>query len=264
MACINDLLKFIDRAILTKEEEIRLGKIIQSKTTLPEEKHKAITELVTRNIYLVLKFAHNYKKRKEFEFEDIVSYGIIGLFTAAEKYNPEDYTNRFASYARHWIKESIMKAIREYSGLPKIPVYLVKNLWNVTRILSKQVHECDDETLAKLAGISEVDANYLRTLLFKSIQFENVHSEIDPDTPEEVYIKKERMSLIIKQLKKILTKDEFYVIAHTFGFEVFGFCKMSFNEIEETYHIKNPQRLKGTAIKKLKTNNILKLLYEES
>jgi len=262
MADINALLKLIDHEILTKEEEIRLGNIIQSVSTSPSEKQLAINKLVIKNIYLVLKFAHSYK-RKEFEFEDIVNYGIVGLFTAAEKFDPKSYTNRFASYARHWIKESIMKAIREYSGLPKIPVYLVKNLWNVTRILAQQVTDCDDITLAKLAGISEDNAKYLRTLLFKSIQFENVHSGIEEITPEEIYIKKERTNLILQQLKEILTKNEFCVIVHTFGFEVYGYNKMSFDEITTCYNIKSPQHLKSTAIKKLKNSKVLKLLYEE-
>lgn len=262
MADINDLLKLIDRKTLTKEEEIHLGTVIQSSSSTSSEKHSAINTLVLKNIYLVLKFAHSYK-RKEFDFEDIVYYGIVGLFTAAQKFDPSYYTNRFASYARHWIKESIMKAIREYSGLPKIPVYLVKNLWNVTRILAHQTTECDDITLAKLAGISEEDAKYLRTLLFKSIQFESAHSEVDSNTPEDFYIKKERINLVIDQLKKVLTENEFCVIVHTFGFEDFGYCKMSFDEIIESYNIKNPQHLKSIAIKKLKNSNILKLLYEE-
>jgi len=262
MADINELLKLIDRKTLSKEEEIKLGELIQSSSSTKAEKHTAINALVIKNIYLVLKYAHTYK-RKEFDFEDIVSYGILGLFTAAEKFDPSCYTNRFASYARHWIKESIMKAIREYSGLPKIPVYLVKNLWNVTRILSHQSVDCDDYTLSKLAGISEEEAKYLRTLLFKSIQFETIHSELDTNTPEDLYTKQERIELMLTQLKTILSDDEFCVIVHTFGFDDLGFCKMSFAEISESFNIKNPQHLKSVAIKKLKKSNILKLLYEE-
>ena len=263
MADINELLKLIDRKILSKEEEIKLGEIIQSNSSTKSEKHVAINTLIIKNIYLVLKYAHTYK-RNEFEFEDIVSYGIIGLFTAAAKYDPTSYSNRFASYARHWIKESIMKAIREYSGLPKIPVYLVKNLWNVTRILSRRSDDCDDYTLSKLAGISEADAKYLRTLLFKSVQFENIHSELDINTPEELYTKQERTELLLDQLKTILNADEFCVIVHTFGFEDLGFCKMSFVEISESFNIKNPQHLKSSAINKLKKSNVLKILYEEA
>jgi hypothetical protein len=155
-----------------------------------------------------------------------------------------------------------MKSIREYSGLPKSPVYLVKNLWNVARMVSK-LPDCDDNALAKLTGVSESEAKYLRTLLFKVIEFENIYAEVDSNTPEDVYSKKERINLIISQLKELLTPDEFCVVVHTFGLEDFGFHKMSFVEIEEIHHIKSPQHLKVSAIKKLKNSGVLKLLYEE-
>ena len=105
---------------LTAKEEFKLGTTIQNSKTSAKARQKAIDTLVIKNVYLVLKMAPKYS-RKEFEFDDIVGYGIVGLFTAAKKYDPERQL-RFATYARHWIKESIMKAVREYSGSPKIPV----------------------------------------------------------------------------------------------------------------------------------------------
>jgi RNA polymerase sigma factor (sigma-70 family) len=259
MADINELLKHISKKTLSKEEEIRLGRIIQSPLSTSVEKQEAIDKFIIQNIYLVLKFVHTYK-RKEFEFEDFVGYGIVGLHTAATKFDPSIYPNRFASYARHWIKESIMKAIKECSGLPKIPVYLVKNLWSVTRVLANNP-DCTDATLAKRANVSESDAKYLRTLIFKCVQFEDTHVETDTTTPEDIYTKEERKNLIAEQMKAVLTTDEFIVIVHTYAFD--GFCKRSFAEIEEVFNISNAQKLKISAIKKLKSSDILKKLSEE-
>lgn len=247
-----------DTKTLTKEEETELGIIIQSPGSSADEKQEAINRLVMKNIFLVLKIVHKYK-RKEFEFEDLVSYGIIGLFKAAEKY---DFSRkvRFASYARHWIKESVMKAIRKYSGLPKIPVFLVKNLWRVSRILAHN-ENLDNITLAQRANVSVEDASYLRSLLFKFVQFDSSYSEADPVTPEDEFIRREREQLIIEQLKKLLTYPQFLVMVHSC--ELCGHSKMTFVEIEKAFKIKNPRRVKTEAMLILKNSEILQILYEE-
>ena len=264
MGNLNDFLVAINpkgskvAEVLTREEEIELGTIIQSPNTSTELRNNAIDKLVLRNIYLALKIAHAYK-RKEFELEDLVSYGILGLFRAAEKYNPTR-KNRFASYARYWIKDAIMKAIREYSGMPKIPVYLVKNLWKVSRIVS-QNENIDNETLAHLADISIANAIYFRSLLFKFIQFDSMYMHADPNTPEDTYIEIERIELITKQLQKLLTIEQFKVLVHSCA--LCEYPKMTFAEIERTFKIRNPQRIKKEAIKILKQDKLLKSLYTE-
>jgi len=257
MANLNNLLRSIqDEELLTKYQEKELGEIIQSSSSSEKEKNEAINIFVIKNIYLVLKFSHKYR-RKEFEFEDIVGYGILGLFRAAQKYDPSK-NNRFASYARYWIKDAIVKALREYSGLPKIPVYLVRDLWAVSRTLSKH-DNCDNYTLAKLTNISIENAKYLRSLLFKTVQFDNAYSKEDPNTPEDLFEQKERRELIKVRLREILSEDEFRVLAHTHG--LFDFRKMTFTELSK--QIENPRKLKASAIKKLKKDETLLLLYKE-
>lgn len=264
MASLDDILKVAytgeggDKKTLSREEEVALGEIIQSLDHNDSTKRAAIEQLVMKNIFLVLKIVHKYK-RKEFEFEDLVSYGILGLFKAASKYDPTRQ-NRFASYARHWIKESVMKAVREYSGHPKIPVYLVKDLWSVSRVLS-QNDSIDNGTLAKRANVSEDDARYLRSLLFKFVQFDNAYSEADPVTPEGEFIRQERERLITEQLKKCLTPEQFIVIAYTC--EVCGYPKLPFPKIAEIFDISNPRKVHAAALQALKENKVLQVLYKE-
>ncbi len=261
MTNLDNLLKTVQRdkkKILSKEEEVKLGKIIQSSTSTKISKQNAIEDLVLCNIRLVFKICHRYK-RKEFEFADLVNYGILGLYKAAQKFDPLR-ANRFTSYARHWIKESIMKAIREYSGIPKIPVYLVKNLWCVTRILAID-DTISNIDLAKRADITEKDAAYLRSLIFKVVQFDAAYVEGSPETPEVIYALKERNKLIHDTLHKILTKDEFVVLAHTY--ELCGYSKMTFERIENGLYIKNPSSIKAKAVKKLRNISIMQELYKE-
>ena len=261
MANLDKLLKTVQKdkkKTLSREDEVKLGTIIQSPTSTKISKQKAIERLVLKNIFLVLKICHGYKRR-EFDFEDLVGYGILGLYTAARKFDPTR-ENRFASYARHWIKEAVMKAIREYSGTPKIPVYLVKDLWCVSRIVFKD-DAISDVDLAERAGISEKDAIYLRSLMFKFVQFDASYVEGSPVTPEDEYALKERDKLIHETLHKILTENEFMVLAHIH--ELCGYTKMTFARIENELGIKNPRRLKAEALKKLGNDVIMQELHKE-
>jgi len=244
--------------VLTKKEEFTLGTLIQNPDTPEDIKKKSINTLVLRNIYLVLKLVHKYK-RTSFDFEDLVGYGILGLFSAANKYDPQR-SNRFASYARHWIKESVMKAIREYSGIPKIPVYLVKDLWAVTRII-KNNEDISDEALATQSGLPLASVQYLKSLLFKTVQFDPEYIEISHSTPEQEYISKERDFIFKDTLEKVLTPEESIVLNHFCALN--GCKKMTFARIEQHFNIKNARKLKVTAFAKLSKDPNLKLLHED-
>jgi RNA polymerase sigma factor (sigma-70 family) len=81
----------------------------------------AIRENIIKNhLKLVLKIANRYIGMG-LEFDDIVSYGNIGLMEAVDKYNPDNEENSsFASYASLWIKHEIRRALDNsrvvYSG----------------------------------------------------------------------------------------------------------------------------------------------------
>lgn len=260
---VNHLLKTISPKTrlktLSAKDELRLGTIIQDPKTPVARRQDAINTLVIKNVYLVLKMAPKYN-RKEFEFDDIVGYGIVGLFTAARKYDPTTKF-RFATYARHWIKESIMKAVREYSGSPKIPVFLVKDLWQVSRALAKNDIVSDDE-LAKVTKLSVEEAIHFRSLIFKVVQFDPEYVQVeDPVTPEEVYCANERSKILMSQLHSLLTPQEFEVIAHAFGLD--GCTRMSLSQIQTDLGIQNARKLKASAFDKLRQCDVLKTLLGE-
>lgn len=242
---------------LTKEQEVELGTLIQNKDISEKIRLEAVNTLVIKNVYLVLKLVHKYK-RSSFDLEDLVGYGILGLFSAARKYDPKR-ANRFASYARHWIKESIMKAVREYGDVPKIPVYLVKNLWKVTRVVSKN-ETISNVDLAKKTSLDEVTVQYLRSLVFKSVQFNPEYTEVDRTTPEQIYAKKEYCE-ILQEALDTLTKLEQTVLMYVF--ELNNYPKMTLVAIEAEFGIKNARILKASALAKLRKNKKLHLLCKE-
>ena len=120
-----------DLPLLTREEEIELGKLIKYGTEA--EKAQAIDTLVVRNIRLVIYNAKKYKFPKV-ELDDLIQEGTIGLFKAAKKF---DYSKnfKFATYATWWIKQAITRKGHEMSRTIRIPAHIITKRNKVNRAL---------------------------------------------------------------------------------------------------------------------------------
>lgn len=103
----------------TKDEQF-LGKIIKEgdKSSADIAKKK----LVQANLRLVISIAKKYTGRGLL-FMDLLQEGALGLIKAAEKF---DYSKsfKFSTYATWWIKQSIIRAISNYSKAIRIPVHM--------------------------------------------------------------------------------------------------------------------------------------------
>lgn len=63
------------------------------------------------------------KRYKTFmEIEDLTQQGFLGLYEAAQKYDPATGM-KFLTYAEHWIKQSMVRYIENNGNTVRIPVY---------------------------------------------------------------------------------------------------------------------------------------------
>jgi RNA polymerase sigma-32 factor len=99
--------------LLTREEELVLAKRYQATGDLD-----AARQLVTANLRLVVKLAHEYK-RSQHELLDLVQEGNLGLLQALEKFDPTRGI-RFPSYAAWWIRAYVLKHVVNEFSLVKI------------------------------------------------------------------------------------------------------------------------------------------------
>lgn len=100
--------------LLTREEEIELGKKIQE-----ENDSDAAFVLATSNLRLVVKIALEFQKVWMQNLLDLIQEGNIGLMQAVQKFDPYKGV-KFSYYASFWIKAYILKFIMDNWRLVKI------------------------------------------------------------------------------------------------------------------------------------------------
>ncbi len=100
--------------LLTREEEVELGKRVQER-----EDSDAAYMLATSNLRLVVKIALEFQRVWMQNLLDLIQEGNIGLMQAVQKFDP--YKNvKFSYYASFWIKAYILKFIMDNWRLVKI------------------------------------------------------------------------------------------------------------------------------------------------
>jgi len=114
--------------LLTHVEEIRLARAVRRGD--PEARQR----LIECNLRLVISIARRYRCRG-LTFEDLVQEGVIGLMAAVSRYDPERGF-RFSTYATHWIRQAIGRAIDTHSRLVRLPAHVSATLPRLERVRS--------------------------------------------------------------------------------------------------------------------------------
>ncbi len=167
-----------------------------------ESGQKAREELILSNIRLVFACANRFTTTLSMSKDDLVQEGIIGLFRATERYNPEQ-GYRFSTYATWWINQSIQRALVDRGHCIRVPVHVsdkIKRLAITARKLALRygrtptANELADELGYEIGAInfllqikqearylkSAHDANYESTVLSltqKYIEAPDAHLE---------------------------------------------------------------------------------------
>ena len=140
----------------------------------------AINELVSCNLLLVVPIAKRYYGCG-LPLLDLIQEGNLGLITAAKKY---DGTKgwRFSTYATHWIRQSISRALGDQSRTIRIPANMVELLGKVRKATNeltiKFKRQPTDEEIAK--HLNE-DLDKIQTILDVSQAVSSLDLSVDED-----------------------------------------------------------------------------------
>ena len=153
--------------LLSSKEEKLLGK--QIKEGKPSQAEIAKRKLIQANLRLVVSIAKKYIGQGVL-FMDLVQEGSLGLIKAAEKF---DYSKnfKFSTYATWWIKQTIMRAISNYSRTIRIPVHMADKIRKYKKIFTMLSFELGREPtdleVAQKMGVSVKKLSSIRKSIIK-------------------------------------------------------------------------------------------------
>ena len=251
--------------LLTLEEEKKLTCDLLNK----DEKAKKI--LIERNLRLVVGLAKRYIG-KGLSFLDLIQEGNIGLMTAVDKY---DMTKgyRFATYAVHWIRQSITRAICDKGRNIRIPVHLQEKMGRFTKIKReleiKLGRNATIEEIAKQMNIPFDEAKKLYkyhedTISINSFIKEGEDEELEDFIPSKESTEDSVINIILpEEIKKMfdmcnLKQREKDILALRFG--LYNSKTHTLEEIGKMYGLTRERirQIESSAIKKIRMSKYIK------
>ncbi len=144
--------------LLSHDEEIRLAERVKAGDL------RAKGRLVEANMRLVINIAKHYHSALV-PFEDLVQEGAIGLMTACDRYDPtRGY--RFSTYATHWIKQAISRAIDNKSRAIRVPAHVSETLRKIERARAAMTRQDGEEpTVEQIAAKLELPVSKVSAYL---------------------------------------------------------------------------------------------------
>lgn len=230
-------------------------------------------ELIKKNIPLVKYIASKIiiGKNKYVEYEDLISYGMIGLMDAINKY---DNTKgmKFSTYAAIRINGSIIDEIRKTSPISKRAIDKLNRYNKVVEELQNELYrEPQDTEVAKRMGISLKEltdiqgyVNYismmsLETILFgddEEMSLLNSIEDTKSPSPQKSLEEKELLEYLRMGLDNLKERDR--LILNLYYFE-----KLTLRQVGEVLEVSESRvcQLHSRAILNLR-KEIEKLQYD--
>lgn len=164
----------------------------------------------------------NLNNSKIMEYDDLVSYGIIGLIDAISKFDSTKGI-KFSSYASIRIRGAIIDEIRKNRPISKGAMDKL-NKYNsaVENLQKKLLREPTNDEIAKelkisLSAVGEIEnyINYISIVSLEDILFSddeevtlmNVIEDKNSPSPEERYENSERLEMLVKGIEALNEKD---------------------------------------------------------
>lgn len=142
--------------LLTHEEEITLGRMIQRKCELEAEQReltaaervavkkgkRALDRMVSANLRLVVHVVRRYSHQqfKSLEMLDLIQEGSTGLMRAAERFDPQR-GYKFSTYAYWWIRQAVVRVISQQDRTIRRPHHISELAAKIPRAMSTLMQE---------------------------------------------------------------------------------------------------------------------------
>lgn len=173
---------YLDRltqaALLTKEEERHLTVAARNGDK------EARDRLISANMRLVINVARAYKSHS-IPLDDLVQEGAIGLIRAIDRFDPSKGF-RFSTYATHWIRQAVGRAVEGNTKTIRLPAHVSQALRKIERERDRfaQANGRDPELseLSTIVGLSVEKLATLRDAAKELVSLDAVYGEEERGT----------------------------------------------------------------------------------
>ena len=265
---LNDISKY---PLLTREQEtVLLNKIRQGS-------REAMDLLVKSNLRFVVNIANLYKGQG-LDVCELISEGNLGLIEAARRFDPSQKI-KFISYAVWWVRQNITRAIAEKGRLVRISAEkeLVLRRFAKKGGKLRQVvgggYVLDPDSLA---GVSKYKGDAIEKVLLMDNRASSLDAPVGEageitlgdtlasDIPEtdQIASANERVDVFGKVLRENLTEQELDVVKLYFGLSMDADLNLKEVAPMVGFSKERVRQLKESALAKLKTEQIHRILSE--
>jgi len=256
---LNDISRY---PLMSPEEEIRLGKLVQSAKALkaetreltPDEQRivrrgdKAIRRFVEANLRLVVYIAKRYTSRQPqmMDMLDLVQEGAIGLVRAAEMFDPER-GYKFSTYSFWWCRQAMSRALQNQERMIRRPSSVAELAGKLHKTAQKEAQRLGrTPTTAELASVLKVKQEEIYLLMERGLNVSSLDAMVagmedkslletiaDPSTlnTDEQDMEMDlqtRMPLVLNTIKQLPEKERLF-IQKRFGIN--GYLPHTYQEI---------------------------------
>lgn len=221
MEVVNNLRNYMNEIakipLLTAKEEVSLAEA------------KDVDALTRHNLRLVVSIAKRYQN-KGLSFMDLIQEGNIGLMKAAEKYDAS-LGFRFSTYATHWIKQSLSRAIMNQSRTIRIPAHMVGEVNQMKKMIAWYEKENNEEptieVLAEMLKKSVKEVEELQEMIQNTVSLNAIVGD-EEDTELGDFIADEDTITPYKSAETAMLRDSLYDLLDTLSDREATVVKMRF------------------------------------
>jgi RNA polymerase sigma factor (sigma-70 family) len=227
----------------------RIARIIRR---LVRRLDEARDRLVMPNLRLVMREVFRFPTKGMYE-SDLFQEGFLGLSKAVFRFDPERNL-RFSTYATHWIRQSIRKALIDKSSLIRLP---------------QALHEKRGRRRRKM---SEKELERLHKIRSNMVMF-SAMADGEEDNPFDVRDRRaagvtgslhtRRVPRVIRKALLRLSESEREVVSRRFGLD--GSARQTLEEIGSHMHLSRERirQIEKSALEQMRELNELSETYED-
>ena len=255
---IKDLRKI---PVMSHQRQEEICELLKNKKITKEEKKDLFDELVVGNLRFVINVSKMFQNQG-MDLLDIISEGNIGLIKAAERFDPTSGF-KFITYAKWWIRQSIMASLNEDGRTIRIPSNLVQDAQKQKKV---EISEEDNFFINNVEDETPIGINLPYCIgLYKEInedgdQLIDVIPNREAESPDAILNSPEEIKKKVSAMLSVLDDREKIIIERYYGLTG---IESNLEDLGEEFGCTKERirQLRDKAIKKLRNESFGLLNY---